>query len=74
MKLMDQCSGDDPPCMGAIQPLEVHPWRSSRVVRRRGYRSSRELYHCKRSESAPRYVKHGFSLCALDNRIFDVLI
>ena len=37
-------SGNDPPCVGIVQSIEVHPWHSPHVVRPRSHLISNIMY------------------------------
>ena len=37
MNHIGRCSGDDPPCVGIVLPIEVHLWHSPHVVRHRNH-------------------------------------
>ena len=44
-------SSNDPPCVGIVQPIDVHPWRPSYAVRHRAHLISSRPYlvHCRRN-------------------------
>ena len=71
MRHIGRYSGNDPPCVGIAQSIEVqkvHLWHSPHAVRRGSHPISDLLYQDLHCEGAYRYVKHGFISRALHNK------
>ena len=68
-----RCSGDDPPSVGIVQSIEVHPWHSPHPVCHRSHPILDFLFHSQHSERARRCVKRGSVSRTLYNKLFPVL-
>lgn len=65
------CSGDDPSCVGVVQPVEDCPWRPPDVVHHRAHLISGGFYYVHQYEQ--RHVKHRLLIGTFHNRLHAII-